>query len=102
LADYLLLPQEQSLPPSGKFGALLDEEGGKLSIDQCLMESPCKLAGLRPGDQIIAINGEGIADLADLRVATWDKRPGDSVTLKVRRQHWYRPPQELSYVIILQ
>jgi len=102
LADYLLLPQEQSLPPSGKFGALLDEAGGKLSIDQCLPESPCKLAGLLPGDQIIAINGEGIADLADLRVATWDKRPGDSVTVKIRRQHWYRPTQELSYEILLQ
>jgi uncharacterized iron-regulated protein len=101
LADYLLLPQEQSLPPAGKFGALLDEEGGGLSIDQCLPESPCKLAGLRPGDQIIAINGERIADLADLRVATWDKRPGDSVTIKVRRQHWYRPTQELSYEITL-
>jgi uncharacterized iron-regulated protein len=101
LADYLLLPQEQSLPPTGKFGALLDEDGGKLSIEQCLAESPCKLAGLRQGDQIIAINGEGIADLADLRVATWDKRPGDSVTIKVRRQHWYRPTQELSYQITL-
>jgi uncharacterized iron-regulated protein len=39
LADYLLLPQEQSLPPSGKFGALLDEDGGKLSVDQCLPTS---------------------------------------------------------------
>jgi len=101
LADYLLLPQEQSLPPSGKFGALLDENGDKLSIEQCLPESPCKLGGLRPGDQIIAVNGENISDLADLRVATWDKHPGDRVTLKVRRQHWYRPTQELSYEITL-
>ena len=45
--------------------------------------------------------GEGIADLADLRVATWDKRPGDSVTLKVRRHHWYGSTQELSYEITL-
>jgi uncharacterized iron-regulated protein len=102
LADYLLLPKEQSLPPSGKFGALLNEEEGKLSIDQCLPQSPCQLAGLRPGDQIITINGESIADLADLRVVTWDKRPGDRVTLKVRRQHWYRPTQELIYEITLQ
>jgi uncharacterized iron-regulated protein len=101
LADYLLLPQEQSLPPSGKFGALLDEDGGVLRIDQCLPDSPCKLAGLRHGDQIIAINGEAIADLADLRVATWDKRPGENVTIKVRRRHWFGPPQELSYEIIL-
>jgi uncharacterized iron-regulated protein len=101
LADYLLLPQEQSLPPSGKFGALLDEDGGILRIDQCLPDSPCKLAGLRHGDQIIAINGEAITDLAGLRVATWDKHPGESVTIKVRRRHWFRPPQELSYEIIL-
>jgi len=101
LADYLLLPQEQSLPPSGKFGALLDEDGGILRVDQCLPDSPCKLAGLRPGDQIIAINGEAIADLADLRVATWDKLPGESVTIKIRRQHWFRSPQELSYQITL-
>ena len=71
LADYLLLPQAQSLPPSGKFGALLDEDGGILRIDQCLPESPCKLAGLRHGDQIIAVNGEAISDLASLRVATY-------------------------------
>ena len=101
LADYLLLPQEQVLPPSGKFGALLDEDGGKLRVDQCLPDSPCKLAGLRRGDQIIAINGDAIADLADLRVATWDKRPGEHVTIKVRRQRWILPPQELSYEIML-
>jgi uncharacterized iron-regulated protein len=101
LADYLLLPQEQSLPPSGKFGALLDEQDGKLSVDQCLPNSPCKLAGLRHGDQILAIDGAAIADLADLRVATWDKRPGDTVTLEIRRRHWLRSPQDLSYAIVL-
>ena len=101
LADYLLLPQQQTLPPSGKFGALLDEHDGILRIDQCLPDSPCKLAGLRRGDQIIAVNGEAIADLADLRVATWDKRPGDRVTIEVRRRHWLRSPQDLSYQIVL-
>jgi uncharacterized iron-regulated protein len=101
LADYLLLPQEQTLPPSGKFGALLDEQEGKLRIEQCLPDSPCQRAGLHQGDQIVAINGESVADLADLRVATWDKRPGDSVTLQVRRQRWFRAPQDLSFEIVL-
>jgi len=101
LADYLLLPQEQALPPSGKFGALLDEQEGMLRVDQCLPDSPCKLAGLRPGDQIVAINGEAIADLADLRVATWDKRPGDNVTVEVRRRRWFGAPQDLSYEVVL-
>jgi uncharacterized iron-regulated protein len=102
LADYLLLPQEQSLPPSGKFGALLDEDGGKLRVNQCLPDSPCKLAGLEHGDQIIAVDGQAVEDLADLRVLTWNKRPGDHVTIKVRREHWLLGPQELSYRIELQ
>jgi uncharacterized iron-regulated protein len=102
LADYLLLPQPQSLPPSGKLGALLDTDGGGIRIDQCLPGSPCKLAGLQRGDQIVAIDGNAVNDLADLRVATWDKRPGERVTVRVRREHWYEAPQELSYQIVLQ
>jgi uncharacterized iron-regulated protein len=101
LADYLLLPQEQALPPSGKFGALLNEQGGRLTINQCLPDSPCRLAGLRQGDQIIAINGEPVADLADLRVATWDKLPGDRVSIEVRRRRWFRASEDLSYEIVL-
>jgi S1-C subfamily serine protease len=101
LADYLLLPREQALPPAGKFGALLDEQDDGLRIEQCLPGSPCKLAGLRPGDQIIAVNGVAVTRLADLRVATWDKRPGDSVTLEIRRRRWFRAPEDLSYEITL-
>jgi uncharacterized iron-regulated protein len=101
LADYLLLPQQEALPPAGKFGALLDEQEGRLRVDQCLVDSPCQLAGLRRGDQIIAVNGDAVADLADLRVATWDKRPGDRVTVEVRRRHWFRAPEEVSYEIVL-
>ena len=101
LADYLLLPQEQTLPPSGKFGALLDEQGGRLTIDQCLPDSPCRLAGLRQGDQILAIDGQPVADLADLRVATWDKLPGDRVSVEVRRRRWFRAPEDLSFEIVL-
>jgi uncharacterized iron-regulated protein len=102
LADYLLLPREQSLPPSGKFGALLDEKDGKLTVNQCLPASPCKRTGLEHGDQIIAIDGEAVHDLADLRVLTWNKRPGDRVTMKVRREYWLLGSRELSYQITLQ
>jgi len=101
LADFLLLPQEQSLPPAGKFGALLEEDDGKLLIDQCLPDSACMLAGLRRGDLIVAINGESVTDLADLRAVTWNKRPGEGISIKVRREHWFLPAQELSYEIML-
>ena len=102
LADYLLLPVKRELPPPGRLGALLSEDGSALSIDACLPESPCQRAGLRQGDRLVAIGGEPVADMTDLRLQVWDKRPGDVISLAIEREHWFRPPQELVYEITLQ
>ena len=101
LADYLLLPEKRSLPEAGKFGALLDDSAGVLTVDSCLPDSPCKAAGIRHGDQFISINSEPIANMADLRLVTWDKQPGETVTLVIRRKHWWLQPRELSLDIVL-
>ena len=101
LADYLLMPQEQTLPPSGKFGALLDEQEDRLLIDHCLADSPCQQAGLRSGDRILSINGEPVNDMADLRLVTWNLMPGERVTLEVERRRWFRRAQALSHEIVL-
>jgi putative serine protease PepD len=46
---------------------------------------PAEKAGLEPGDVIIALDGEPVAGSPELIVAIRSKRPGDSVTLTVRR-----------------
>jgi len=101
LADFILLTEPRTLPPAGKFGALLEVENDVPVVEACLPDSPCKRAGLRPGDRFLAIDGERIADMTDLRLAMWDKLPGDTVTLRVSRKRWFFPPQELSYSIVL-
>ena len=101
LADFLLLPQKRALPAAGKFGALLVEQDGKLNVEACLAGSPCESAGIRPGDQVVSVNGRPIEDMADLREVTWDKRPGDRVTLEIRRGRWFGQPRELSYELEL-
>jgi uncharacterized iron-regulated protein len=101
LADFLLLPQRRALPNAGKFGALLAEQDGKLMVDACIAGSPCEAAGIRQGDQVLAINGKPVVNMADLREVTWDKKPGDKVTLEIRRTRWFAQPQELSYELEL-
>lgn len=101
LADYLLMPQQQSLPPAGRFGALLDAREGGLLIEHCLDDSPCKQAGLRPGDRILAVNDEPVNDMADLRLITWNLQPGDQITLEVERRRWFRRPKAQSYELVL-
>jgi len=102
LADFLLLPQQRSLPPAGKFGALLEHDDAALSVSSCLPDSPCEAAGIRQGDRLVSIDGTPVADMADLRLATWDKEPGDVVIMKLRRKRWLSSPQELTFELELQ
>jgi uncharacterized iron-regulated protein len=102
LADFLLLPQQRSLPPRGKLGVLLDTVDNTLTVSSCLPDSSCEKAGIKPGDRLVSINGGPIASMPDLRVAIWDKLPGDVINLKVQRKRLFSSPQELSYEFKLQ
>ena len=64
-------------------------------------DSPCTRAGLQQGDRFLSIDGEPIGDMTDLRLAMWDKLPGDTVTLEISRKRWFSAPQQLSYSIEL-
>ena len=101
LADYLLLPQQQTLPPAGKFGALLDEQEDRLLIKHCLEDSPCEEAELKPGDRIVSINDLPINDLADLRLIMWNLKPGDNIMLTVQRRRLLGNEHALSHELVL-
>jgi len=70
-------------------------------VEACMPDSPCTRAGLQQGDRFLSIDGAPIEDITDLRLAMWDKQPGDTVTLEVSRKRWFSAPQVLSYRIEL-
>jgi len=54
-------------------------------VGTVLPESPAKQVGIRPGDDIIAVNGDRDVDWVDVKVTIAMTDPGDNVTLTVKR-----------------
>ncbi len=102
LADFLLFPEPRALPPAGKLGAVLDDQDDGLRVSACQPDSPCAAAGLKSGDRLLSIDDRPIAGMADLRLAMWDKTPGDRVRLEISRKRWIFPAKAMSLDVELQ
>ena len=59
------------------------EEG--IYIAQINKESPAEKAGLKVADIILSIDGKTLNTMNDLREYIYSKKPGDTVTLKIKR-----------------
>jgi hypothetical protein len=102
LADFLLLPEERPLPRAGKLGALLENDQDQVTISTCFEDGPCKAVGIKAGDRITAIDNKAINNTADLQMALWDKRPGDTINIDTVRKRMFLPDKTLSYELTLQ
>jgi putative serine protease PepD len=80
----------QQLISSGKvahayLGVQLSDGNGGAQVGQVVSGAPAADAGLRSGDVVTAIDGKTITGADALVTAVDGKKPGDTVTLKVRR-----------------
>jgi serine protease Do len=66
-------------------GILADPKAEDCTITKVTPGSPAEKAGLRPGDVVTGLDGETIRSLADLKDQIDLKKPGDEVTLVIRR-----------------
>ncbi|QDT52088.1 serine endoprotease [Caulifigura coniformis] len=71
---------------SGVLGVQLDREGGTARIMQVFDDSGAKAAGLKPGDLITRCDDNEIRDGISLITRLRQMKPGEEVTLGVRRE----------------
>ena len=102
LADFLLLPEEQQLPPAGKLGALLNDDKDQVTIAAVVTDSACAAVGIKAGERITTIDNNAINSMADLRLALWNKQPGDTINMDTVRKRLLMPDKNLSYELTLQ
>lgn len=87
MADYLLLSKKQDLPPAGKLGITTENKDGECRIKSSQRE------GLKRGDVVVEIDGQPVKKTADIRLAMWEKKPGDRVSVVVRHRNSTRTVQ---------
>lgn len=70
-------------------GAVISKRGDKVIIRQPQWESPARAAGLRPGDIILAVNGDSVTPKMDVSDVSSRLRgqAGTEVKIAVRRPH---------------
>nr|CAA6829242.1 MAG: Unknown protein [uncultured Thiotrichaceae bacterium] len=83
--DYFILSNEQTLSPTGKLGAWLDDKTGKVSILKLAEDGAAGEAGLKKGDLLLEMNGQPIDSIADLLIMLTKHQPGDEVELLTER-----------------
>lgn len=68
----------------GATASELKVDGGVL-VERVMADSPAELAGLTPGDVIVAVNGNPMTSMGMLVIAVRAHRPGDSLTVDIVR-----------------
>ena len=92
MADYFLFPPDVSPPFTARLGVYLG--GGPkdgLIIKGVMEGSPADLGGLRQDDEILAIDGEKVSSIYDLKLNLAFKIEGDNATLTVKRRRRFLP-----------
>lgn len=94
ILDDLLTVGKVNKPPRPWLGAFSAESNGKVVVMSVTQGGPAEKAGLRPGDIISEIRGEGIDGLADFYRKLWTSgSAGAEISMRVLRngrEAWLR------------
>jgi uncharacterized iron-regulated protein len=85
MADFLLFPAETTLPPAGLLGVFLQQRDGSVVIDDVTADGAAEHAGLQKGDLLLTLDGTQMSSVADVKIALLDKRAGEQVRVRVKR-----------------
>lgn len=99
--DVLLAERDIALTPPGSTGMRLVGGEAGVTVDQVSAATPAARAGLRPGDRVVSIAGESVADIQDVRVALFDRAPGERVPIQVERGGGAEPARRFARVLRL-
>jgi serine protease Do len=70
---------------SGYLGVYVEEEAGAVTVKDVTPDAPADRAGMKAGDVILSVAGRRIQNRIELNTRIWQRKPGDTVKIVVRR-----------------
>lgn len=100
-ADYVFFSEQIDLPPAPMLGVMLAEKEEGPTITGFNQHSGAKAAGMKENDVILAVDGQAIKTVDDIRIALLYKKHGGKVQVKARRPIILLPDAELDFNVQL-
>jgi len=101
IGDYVLFPDSIKPPFSAKLGVMLQKKDERVVIEDLSPDSIALKSGLKKGDAITEVDAWKIDTIEDVRIALYDKNPGDTVKVKIIRKRFLLGDKELKFEISL-
>ena len=86
VGTYVLFPKPLDPPFSAKLGVIVREGNSTVQVNDFSPDSLALKAGLKEGDIITSLDGWKIESISDLKIALFDKKPGQTVRVTVVRK----------------
>ena len=101
VGTYVLFPEPIEPPFSPQLGVILKESGGAVRVEDFPSDSPARRAGIEKGDVIQSVGGWKTGSVSDVKIALFDREPGQSVSVKVLRKTFLFGSKELEVQVSL-
>ncbi|MDD5759436.1 MAG: ChaN family lipoprotein [Desulfobulbaceae bacterium] len=102
-ADYVVFMPPSSLPQAALLGIVMNQPKEKepVVIEEVVASSPAAKAGLKNGDSVLSVDGKPVAGAEDIKIILLDKKIGETVTVRIKRQRPIFADQELTFDVTL-
>jgi uncharacterized iron-regulated protein len=100
-ADYVFFSEQVDLPPSPLLGVMLAEKESGPTIDGFAPNSGAEAAGMKKGDVILALDGQEVRKVDDIKISLLYKEHGRKLKVKALRPVFLLPDAVLDFDVQL-